>query len=187
MENPDAYYFDLARKGGKGEYRLRPGLPKSPSSPGQIKFRTAKTALPRNLNEPLALYHLSRSVHNVAPKSMTTQGNITIEQSTVSIVKVKLADGTMTFYASGNNAYLTPNQRVLLKLAGVPEKNILSGEEFRVNDKLENHAEKVILRNLPAGAVDLEWGISWAGGQKAASCSHCATVVDQTKIQRHRP
>ncbi|HOY16497.1 MAG TPA: DUF4157 domain-containing protein [Haliscomenobacter sp.] len=187
VENPDAYYFDLARKGGKGEYRLRPGLPKSPSSPGQIKFRTAKTALPRNLNEPLALYHLSRSVHNVAPKSMTTQGNITIEQSTVSIVKVKLADGTMTFYASGNNAYLTPNQRVLLKLAGVPEKNILSGEEFRVNDKLENHAEKVILRNLPAGAVDLEWGISWAGGQKAASCSHCATVVDQTKIQRHRP
>lgn len=41
--------------------------------------------------------------------------------------------------------------------------------------KFVNHAERVIIRNIPEGTKVLYWGVSWGGRQRNASCLNCVT------------
>ncbi len=116
---------------------------------------------------------MARGTHLLAgshPKS--------VNMSTVAVSEVRLASGARTYYAAGSGGRLNPRQVEHLVKLGVPRANILRGRGATNGfTKLANHAERIILRNLPAGASVQRWGISWAGKQKAIPCSNCAPHV----------
>ncbi len=92
--------------------------------------------------------------------------------STVAVAEVDV-NGKTQIFASGNGASLSPAQRIRLEELGVPKENIFSGAQYRADAKLDNHAERVIQRNLPEGSIIKRWGISWAGNQKNEMCGNC--------------
>src|SRR5438046_2777850 len=84
------------------------------------------------------------------------------------------------FFASGSGGYLRPAQVRRLVELGVPEQNIFSGARYsRGFSALENHAERVILRNLPEGSTVNRWGISWGGQQRPIPCPACEPFVNR--------
>ena len=102
-------------------------------------------------------------------------------QSAVTVVRVRLEDGTITHYASGSGGRLSPAQREMLVESGVPKENILWGAKYTKGfGRADNHAEKIILRNLPERATPEEWGISWAERQKPIPCPNCEVPVNQS-------
>ena len=108
---------------------------------------------------------------------------IAIRNSAVAVVEAEVPGVGLTYYASGSNAYLSPVQRASLIAAGVPEENLLSGAAFRLElesaeaTRLVNHAERVILRNVPEGTVIRSWGISWTADQRPIPCQVCDPYV----------
>lgn len=85
-----------------------------------------------------------------------------------------------------------PAQRTKLQELGVPKENIFSGKKAKefLEDikatKLANHAERVIIRNVPEGAVFTgKWGISWGGRQRNASCVNCQPHVERVSGPHH--
>ena len=72
-------------------------------------------------------------------------------------------------------------QRALLEQLGVPKENILSGKKFTLSKdvvKNINHAEQIILRNIPDDIKVTRKGISWGSKQRNAPCSRCKPSVD---------
>jgi RHS family protein len=82
----------------------------------------------------------------------------------------------------GINFYqFSPNVRSLLEKLGVPKENILSGKKYTLPKdvvKNINHAERIILRNIPDDAIVTRKGISWGSKQRKAPCSRCKQSVD---------
>lgn len=114
------------------------------------------------------------AVHNLAgnPRAIT--------HSTVVIVEVRMPDGSTQFFSSGSGGRLNPDQRKLLGQYGIPNQNMFWGATYYKGfTKEENHAERIILRNLPKGATVARWGISWAGDQKSVPCGVCEPFVTQ--------
>lgn len=63
----------------------------------------------------------------------------------------------------------------------VPRENIFHGKKVLLPKdvvKNINHAEQIILRNLPIGSQVTKKGISWGGKQINAPCSLCKPSVD---------
>ena len=143
-------------------------------------LRAAPLANP--LSQSGALRNAAVEVHNLAA---TATSRIGVNQSTVSIVEATLLNGTRQLFASGSGARLTPAQVNRLVELGVPRENIFSGAASRLTGataeetRLLNHAERVILRNLPEGATVNRWGISWGGQQRAIPCDVCEPFVNQ--------
>jgi len=102
---------------------------------------------------------------------------IAIQNSAVAVVEADVSGIGTTYYASGSGAYLSPAQRASLIASGVPEENIFSGAAFASANQLENHAEQVILRNIPEDATINGWGISWTTDQRPIPCPNCAPFV----------
>jgi len=101
-----------------------------------------------------------------------------IRNSTVSIVEANV-NGKPQLFAAGSGGRLSPAQRELLQELGVPKENIFNGRAFVKDfERLENHAERIILRNLPENSVVSRWGVSWGGLQRNASCASCQPHVD---------
>nr|WP_244108961.1 hypothetical protein [Burkholderia anthina] len=97
----------------------------------------------------------------------------------VSIVEAKV-NGKPQLFAAGSGGRLSPTQRQALMKMGVPEENIFYGKNSIYGfDKLENHAERIILRNLTEGTEVSRWGISWGELQRNASCPSCQPHVEQ--------
>jgi RHS repeat-associated protein len=132
-----------------------------------------QTSLVRYIDSPGGLRRVAMQAHELAGDK------IAVSQRAVAAVRVRLANGRVTFYAAGSGGRLTPAQRALLQRLGVPEENILHGAKYISGlPSLEKHAEKIILRNLPEGSIVTEWGISWAGAQKPIPCPNCAAAVE---------
>ena len=132
------------------------------------------------VQKPSTLSGQAQAVHNLAGGLKPSK--ISIEKSTVAIFEVQLRDGSKTLYAAGSSGVLNPRQRALLKQIGVPEKNILFGKGSvlpvtKVNSNI-NHAEQIILRNIPKDAKVTRKGISWSSKHKNAPCSKCQSSVD---------
>jgi hypothetical protein len=69
-------------------------------------------------------------------------------------------------------------QRELLSSLGVPESNQLFGTAVTKGySSLENHAEQIILRNIPEGSTVEDMGFSWGGLQKSIPCVNCEPFV----------
>ena len=69
----------------------------------------------------------------------------------------------------------------LLEKSGVSKENILSGKKYTLpKDVMKNinHAEQIILRNIPDDAKVTWKGISWGSKQRNAPCSRCKQSVD---------
>jgi hypothetical protein len=117
------------------------------------------------------LSDIAKQAHDILKDS---DGNKTrgFNNSTVAVAEVEIG-GKAQIFASGNGATLSPAQRAKLKELGVPSENIFSGTQYRAEAKLDNHAERVIERNLPEGSIIKKWGISWAGNQKNEMCPNC--------------
>jgi len=157
------------------------------------------------VNDPLSLFDLlglhpifdeglaekARQAHNVLKRNIPGKPEIGFNQSTVSIGEGTLPSGEKQLFASGNGAKLTPAQRAKLIELGVPPENIYSGVAYmkkpvnkskvrsvRKAYNLENHAERVIIRNAPKGTKFKKWGISWAKYQKNEPCSNCKPHVE---------
>ncbi|KVH32961.1 hypothetical protein WS88_22375 [Burkholderia cepacia] len=115
----------------------------------------------------------AREVHSLA------RDDFALRNSTVAIVEAKVGDKTELF-ASASGGKVTPAQREALERLGVPKENIFWGAKA-VNgyERIENHAERIILRNLPDGSEVTRWGISWGGLQRNASCIYCQPHVDE--------
>jgi RHS repeat-associated protein len=129
------------------------------------------------LSEAGALRQAAVEVHNLA---QTGASRIPVNQSTVAVVEATLPDGTRQVFASGSGGYLRPAQVERLVELGVPRENIFSGAEYYKGFSAEeNHAERVILRNLPEGATVNRWGISWGGQQRPIPCDVCEPFVNQ--------
>ncbi|WP_232447172.1 RHS repeat-associated core domain-containing protein [Burkholderia ubonensis] len=117
----------------------------------------------------------AQEVHNLAGGGDARS----IRNSTVSIVEAKV-NGKTQLFAAGSGGRLSPAQRQALVRLGVPEENIFHGKSAIDGfDRLENHAERIILRNLPEGAEVTRWGVSWGGLQRNASCASCQPHVEQ--------
>lgn len=156
------------------------------------------------VNDPMSLFDLlglhpifddalaekARQAHNVLKRNIPGKPEIGFNQSTVSIGEGTLPSGEKQLFASGNGAKLTPAQRAKLIELGVPPENIYSGVAYmkkpvnkskvksvRKAYNLENHAERVIIRNAPKGTKFKKWGISWAKYQKNEPCSNCKPHV----------
>jgi uncharacterized Zn-binding protein involved in type VI secretion len=151
---------------------------------------------------PGGLRNVAKEVHRLIRGKPPNER--AIEGTAVAIVRVKLPNGTTTYYASGSQGKLTPIQAYLLKKAGVPRENLLTGAQVRTprprrehfsseekykaeyeSWKKENHGERVILRNLPEGSKVEEWGISYGSNQSPHPCSTCKPFVDRSggKVQ----
>lgn len=119
----------------------------------------------------------ARKIHDLARDPFAKRN------STVAIAEVTI-NGKTTHYAAGSAGTLSPAQRKLAAEMGIPPENILSGTKVRSSHadpaqaKLENHAERVIIRNLPEGAKVEKWGVSWGGKQTNASCLNCQPHVE---------
>jgi len=134
------------------------------------------------LSEELA--KIAREVHDLAKPSDSTKSLIGFNQSTVAVARIEV-DGVSNLYAAGNGARLSRAQVDKLVELGVPRENIFTGKKFHLDvigineaetkklTNLANHAERVIDRNKPKGAVVTEWGISWASKQKNEMCDNC--------------
>ena len=134
-------------------------------------------ALAGPLGQSGALRNAAVEVHNLAG---TATSRIGVNQSTVAIVEATLPNGSRQLFASGSGGYLRPAQVQRLVELGVPRENIFSGARFSKGfTAAENHAERVILRNLPEGATVNRWGISWGGQQRAVPCNVCEPFVNQ--------
>jgi len=119
---------------------------------------------------------MAREAHLLAGKHPAS-----VNMSSVAVSEVRLASGTRTYFAAGSGGRLNPRQVERLVELGVPRANILRGRSVTKGfTKLENHAERVILRNLPEGAGVERWGISWAGKQKPIPCPNCAPHVSES-------
>ncbi|WP_257139683.1 RHS repeat domain-containing protein [Burkholderia sp. MSMB1826] len=117
----------------------------------------------------------AQEVHNLAGGGDARS----IRNSTVSIVEAKV-NGETQLFAAGSGGRLSPAQRQALVRLGVPEENIFHGKSAIDGfDRLENHAERIILRNLPEGVEVTRWGVSWGGLQRNASCASCQPHVEQ--------
>ncbi|MBN3787292.1 type IV secretion protein Rhs [Burkholderia sp. Ac-20353] len=115
----------------------------------------------------------AREVHGLA------RDDWALRNSTVAIVEAKVG-GKTELFASASGGKVTPAQREALERLGVPKENIFWGAKAVSGyERLENHAERIILRNLPDGAEVTRWGISWGGLQRNASCIHCQPHVDE--------
>ncbi len=135
------------------------------------------------------LANIARQAHDVLRDA---NGNPTrsFNNSTVSVAEVEL-NGKKQLFAAGNGASLTPAQRSKLVELGVPRENIFSGKQYKkiidgdtIATNLENHAERVIINNVPEGSVFTgKWGVSWAGKQRNASCSNCQPHVDKVSCK----
>jgi hypothetical protein len=102
-----------------------------------------------------------------------------LRNSTVAIAEAKVGKNTELF-AAGSGGKLSPAQRDALVQLGIPEQNIFWGAKVTNGfERIDNHAERIILRNLPEGAEVTRWGISWGGLQRNASCASCQPHVDQ--------
>jgi RHS repeat-associated protein len=136
------------------------------------------------------LAKIAREAHNVLKRNIEGKPEIGFNQSTVSIGEGTLPSGEKQLFASGNGAKLTPKQRQVLIDHGVPAENIYSGvakmEQPRPTSKLKsvrkaynlnNHAERVIIRNAPEGVKFKKWGISWGPNQKNEPCHNCKPHV----------
>ena len=135
------------------------------------------------------LANMARQAHDVLREKDKTK--IKFNHSTVAIAEVEI-NGEKQLFASGNGAVLSPAQRDKLKELGIPEENIFSGKRFKkiLEDleatKLANHAERVIIRNVPEGAIFTgKWGISWAGNQRNESCVNCLSFVEKVSNKHH--
>jgi hypothetical protein len=139
---------------------------------GAQNVATAGYPITKYINGPNAL-------RRVAIEAQSAVGAVAHDNRTVAIARVRLNDGSTTYYASGNGARLDPIQREILSKYGVPEANMLTGAKYgKGYTSLENHAERVILRNLPKGANIEEWGISWASKEKPVPCGNCQPFVE---------
>jgi len=101
--------------------------------------------------------------------------------TTVTLARVRLEGGRVTYYAASNQPYFSSTQQQYLREMGV--ENILSGEKYRKGLQLgriarQRHAERIIKHNLPKGAAVEDWGISHAGHQKPFPCATCAPEVE---------
>ncbi|QNP49087.1 hypothetical protein [Diaphorobacter aerolatus] len=78
---------------------------------------------------------------------------------------MKLPNGKTTLYAAGSSGKLNPRQRARLQELGVPEANIIHGKGSALpkegNPINVNHAEQIIIRNIPEGSQVTRKGISW--------------------------
>jgi RHS repeat-associated protein len=138
------------------------------------------------------LAKIARAAHNMLlKKDKITIDTIAQGRRTVAVGEGILPNGDKQLFASGNYGTLTPLQRAKLIQMGVPEENIYSGAAVReivykadgvtIDKKatnLANHAERVIIRNAPAGTRFPRWGISWAKRQRNASCANCTPHVN---------
>ncbi|MBM4779632.1 MAG: hypothetical protein GQE15_18155 [Archangiaceae bacterium] len=130
-----------------------------------------------------------------------------LRSTTVALALVRLPNGTRTVFAAGSRNSLRPEQRRFLAAQGVPEANVVTGEDslfktyWTEQDEFGewwsryaappakhpqaplNHAEQTILRHLPEGAVVEEWGISWTTTQKPLPCEACSPVVRPAPLQ----
>jgi RHS repeat-associated protein len=140
---------------------------------GKLGLGTGQSGpLVRYAQGPRGLRNIAMAVHEKAGSS------IAVRNSAVAVAKVRLSDGRTTYFASGSGGILRPAQRELLLRFGIPEENLLFGAGVRNGfPQLENHAERIIMRNLPDGAIIEEWGISWAGGQKPIPCANCSLSI----------
>ena len=123
---------------------------------------------------------MAQSVHNLAGGLKTLDARA-IEKSTVAILEVELKNGSKTLYAAGSSGWLNPRQRALLEQLGVPKENILSGKKYTLSKdvvKNINHAEQIILRNIPDDIKVTRKGISWGSKQRNTPCSRCKPSVD---------
>lgn len=121
----------------------------------------------------------AREAHNLAGGKIPHPR--AIRQSTVAVFEVKLKDGSTTLFASGSSGRLNPRQRDKLVELGVPRENIFHGKGVLLPKdvvKNINHAEQIILRNLPEGSQVTRKGISWGGKQTNAPCPLCQPSVD---------
>jgi hypothetical protein len=125
---------------------------------------------------------ISKACHNILKVDMIRWRN-----STVAIAVGQL-NGRLELFVSGNGGKLTSLQEDLFVEYGVAKEYIYRGKEFRVTilnydgksidrnaTKFANHAERVIIRNIPEGTKVLYWGVSWGGRQRNASCPYCVT------------
>jgi hypothetical protein len=128
--------------------------------------------------ENTSLVSQSGGLHAAALDAHSALANpIAIQNSAVAVIEGEVPGVGTSYYASGSGAYLSPAQRASLITSGVPEENIFSGAAFRSANSLENHAEQVILRNIPEGTTINRWGISWTTDQRPIPCSNCAPLV----------
>jgi len=133
----------------------------------------SSSGLVRYLEGPSGLRGAAQTVHEAVGSQFG------VNQTTVAIAKARLANGEITYFASGSGGALRPTQRELLARFGVPEANQFFGAGVTKGfSALENHAEQIILRNLPEGASVEKWGISWSGLQKPIPCPNCAPLVN---------
>jgi hypothetical protein len=107
-----------------------------------------------------ALRQMAKTIHNMQTHPIGKN------QTTVVLAEIQLANGQRQVLAAGSSGKLSAQQKTALLAEGV---QIVGGSK---------HGEINIRDNLPAGAIVLRWGISWAGQQKAVPCSECAPIVN---------
>jgi hypothetical protein len=118
-----------------------------------------------------------RNVARIVHEALGNQFGI--NQTTVAIAKVRLANGEISYFASGSGGTLRPRQREELARLGVPDAHQFFGAALtRDFERPDNHAERIIIRNLPEDAKILGWGIAWAGFNKSTPCKLCAPHVN---------
>jgi len=118
-----------------------------------------------------------RNVARIVHEALGNQFGI--NQTTVAIAKVRLANGEISYFASGSGGTLRPRQREELARLGVPDAHQFFGAALtRDFERPDNHAERIIIRNLPEDAKILGWGIAWAGFNKSIPCKLCAPHVN---------
>ena len=138
--------------------------------------KRSDTAVVRALEAPNGLKRWADEIHGLAGKHPTA-----VNHSTVALARVRLADGSQRVVAAGSGGRLNPRQVKLLKQLGVSDDSISRGARVAKGfSKAENHAERIIARNLPEGATVEEWGISWGGKMKPTPCSGCAPIVEKS-------
>ena len=121
-----------------------------------------------------SLSNRARQVHNLAGKGDPRS----IRNSTVAIAEANV-NGKSQLYAAGSGGRLSRAQQEMLQEMGVPRENIFKGKGATEGySRVENHAERIIIRGLPEGANVERWGVSWGGQQRNASCATCQPHVD---------
>lgn len=77
---------------------------------------------------------------------------------------------------------MNSRQRALLEKLGVPKEKILSGKKYTLSKdvvKNINHAEQIILRNIPDNTkVTRKEFLGAANKERNAPCSRCKSSVD---------
>jgi hypothetical protein len=163
-------FLDEVAPGGRAALEATPNVARA-TLPEEVALATP------GLSQAGALRQAAVEAHTLAA---TATSRIGINQSTVALAEATLTDGTKQVFASGSGGYLLPRQINRLVELGVPRENIFSGAQYyRGFSAMENHAERVILRNLPEGAIVERWGITWGGQQRPIPCPACEPIVDE--------